>query len=117
MKIGYLKPVTCGKPQELYGEIKTLELNVQINCVPIPTKTKDTAPDYTIYAHDNIAIGAAWRKSKQQTGDTAFEFLSITIDDPCLSKALNVAAFQQENGTYEITWRRRQNSQKQNEVA
>jgi uncharacterized protein (DUF736 family) len=55
-----------------------------------------------------IPIGAAWRKRKSQIGDIDFEFLSMTIDDPSLTSGLNVAAFKNENGNWDITWRRRQ---------
>jgi len=110
-KIGYLKPTTDGNPQELYGEIKTLQLQLQINLVPVERKTKDAAPDYTIFANGDIEIGSAWRKVKQQVGDDPLEFLSITIDDPSMPNVLNVAAFKLESGMYEITWRRRQSQQ------
>ncbi len=116
-KIGYLKPVSDGTPQELYGEIKTLEFQHHINLVPVTSKTKDTAPDYKIFAQSDIEIGSAWRKTKQKSGEALLEFLTITIDDPSMPNALNVAAFKLENGTYEVTWRRRQLGQNQNETA
>ncbi|MGH1456564.1 MAG: DUF736 domain-containing protein [Alphaproteobacteria bacterium] len=116
-KIGYLKSVSDGNPQELYGEIKTLQLQLQINLVPIHQKTKASAPDYTIYAHGEIEIGSAWIKTKQKLGQSQLEFLSITVDDPSMPNALNVAAWKMDNGLYEITWRRRQSGQNQNEAA
>lgn len=91
-KIGYLKPVSDSNPQELYGEIKTLQLQLQINLAPVQHKTKDSAPDYTIYTHGDVEIGSAWVKTKQKLDHSILEFLSITIDDPSMPSALNVAA-------------------------
>ncbi len=55
-----------------------------------------------------IEIGAAWKKQKNQLGGAVLDFLSITIDDPSLASALNVAAFKNTNGDWDITFRRRQ---------
>lgn len=115
-KIGQLKPVSDTNPRELYGEIKTLQLQLQINCVPVMKKTKDTAPDYTIFASNDIEIGSAWIKSKQNVDGSVYEFLSITIDDPSMPSPLNVAAFKLDSGMYDITWRRRQSSQNQQDT-
>ena len=75
----------------------------------------DNAPDYAIVtassSGDEVQIGGAWKKTKEQIGDVTLEFLSITIDDPSLPNALNVAAFKNNDGNYDITWRRRQNNQ------
>lgn len=115
MKIGYLNPVLRGNYEELHGEVKTLQMQLKIKLIPNHLKNSDNAPDFNIctpaYSGDDVQIGAAWKKTKQQIGDVMLEFLSITIDDPSLPNALNVAAFKKDDGSYEITWRRRQNSQ------
>lgn len=115
MKIGYLDPVKRLDHEELHGEVNTLQMQLKIKLIPNFMKDSDTAPDYNIctpgYSGSDIQIGAAWKKTKQQIGDVAFEFLSITIDDPSFPNTLNVAAFKKDNGSYEITWRRRQNQQ------
>lgn len=115
MKIGYLNPVTRGNQEELHGEVKTLQMQLKIKLIPNHLKNSENAPDFNIctpsYSGDDVQIGAAWKKTKQQIGDVMLEFLSITIDDPSLPNALNVAAFKKDDGSYEITWRRRQNSQ------
>lgn len=119
-KIGYLKPVMSGNKEELHGEIKTLQMQLQIKLIPDSFKTNDNAPDYIIaavgYSGADIQIGAAWKKEKQKIGDVLLEFLSITIDDPSLPSALNVAAFKQQDGSYDITWRRRQKGQSTEET-
>jgi uncharacterized protein (DUF736 family) len=113
--IGYLKPIRNGASEELHGELKTLQLAVKLRFLPEPPKTNDLAPDYKIYAlgvtGEMTEIGAAWRKTKQQIGDVEFDFLSITIDDPSFPNTLNVAAFKNNQGGWDITWRRRQANQ------
>lgn len=115
MKIGHLNPVSRGNHEELHGEVKTLQMQLKIKLLPNHLKNSDNAPDFNVctpaHSGDDVQIGAAWKKTKQQIGDVMLEFLSITIDDPSLPNALNVAAFKKDDGSYEITWRRRQNSQ------
>ena len=113
-KIGYLKPVSNENVRELYGEIKTLQLQLQLNLVPVPNKSNFNAPDYNIYANSDIEVGSAWIKQKQLTDGSVIDFLSITIDDPSMPSALNVAAFKLDSGLYEISWRRRQANQNDN---
>ena len=111
MKIGTLKPVSVGTHEELHGEIKTLQMQLKVRFIPDRYKSSDNAPDYIICAQGDVQIGAAWKKQKQQIGDIDLEFLSITIDDPSLPNALNVAAFKNKEGGWDITWRRRQDGQ------
>lgn len=110
-KVGFLKPYNNGTYEELHGEIKTLQFQLKIKLIPDNMRTNDQAPDYTIIADapsgEDVEIGAAWLKSKQQNDGSVCEFLSLTIDDLSLPQALNVAAFKQDDGSYEISWRRR----------
>lgn len=111
MQIGKLKPVTTNFGQELHGEIRTLQMQIKLKLIPNRMKTSENAPDYIVCCpagNTDIPIGGAWLKRKSQIGDIDFEFLSITIDDPSLPNALNVAAFRNNDGDWEITWRRRQ---------
>ena len=109
--IGNLKPVRNGANEELHGEIKTLQFSVKVRLVPELIKTNDQSPDYKIFAFGSTGelteIGAAWQKTKQTPGEPDFEFLSITIDDMSFPNALNVAAFKNKQGGWDITWRRR----------
>lgn len=119
-KIGYLKPFYNGSIEELHGEIRTLQMQLRVKFIP-NNKTSDNAPDYAITAvgpnGSDVQIGGAWKKEKQQIGDVLLEFLSITIDDPSLPTALNVAAFKKDDGSYDITWRRRQANQTNEDAA
>ena len=114
-KIGYLKSFNNGTYEELHGEIKTLQFQLSIKLIPDNMRTNEKAPDYIVCANtnsgDDIEIGCAWKKRKEQIGDVSFEFLSIMIDDPSLPEPVNVAGFKQENGSWEISWRRRQAKQ------
>lgn len=115
-KIGYLKPTIVNGRQELHGEISTLQIHLKIKLIPNTNKTSDNAPNYIVSAvgmsGQDAEIGSAWKKTKQQIGDTTLEFLSITICDPSLP-ALNVAAFQNKEGGWDITFRHRQAGQNQ----
>ena len=110
-KVGYLKSFNNGAYEELQGEIKTLNLHLKIRLVRDNMRTNEQAPDYTILADtpsgEDVEIGAAWSKSKQQSDGSMLDFLSITIDDLSLPQSINVAAFKQNDGSYEISWRRR----------
>lgn len=113
-KIGTLRPVYSNNRETLVGEINTLQIQLPIALVPNAGKTNDDAPDYLIVSYANqgtgkeIEVGSAWLKRKTKIGDIDFEFLSITIDDPSLPSSLNVAAFKNNQGGWDITWRRRQ---------
>ena len=114
-KIGTLKSVMNNLHEELHGEIQTLKMQIKIKLIPIRLKSSDNAPDYVVCSLGNVGqdipIGGAWKKRKSQIGDVDLEFLSITIDDPSLQNSLNVAAFKNSQGDWDITWRRRQDKQ------
>lgn len=111
-KVGFLKPYNNGTYEELHGEIKTLQFQISIKLVPDNMRTNHNAPDYEIFSNtpsgEDIHIGAAWKKTKPKEDGSTLNFLSITIDDLSLPQAINVAAFKQSDGTWEISWRRRQ---------
>lgn len=114
-KIGNLKAVMNGSKEELHGEVTTLQMQLKIKLIPNTGKMNENAPDYIIaaagYSGADIPIGGAWKKTKSKIGDVEFEFLSITIDDPSLPNPLNVAAFKNNEGGWDITWRRRQTAE------
>lgn len=111
-QIGYLSSVhNDGQTEELEGEVKTLQIQLKIKLITNEKGMGEKAPHYIIfavgYAGDDIPIGGAWKKRKQRIGESDLNFLSLTIDDPSLPSALNVAAFENGTGTWAITWRRR----------
>ncbi len=50
-----------------------------------------------------VKIGALWEYSASGSGEV---FFSGRVDDPSLEKALDVALFRQEDGSYNVSWRR-----------
>ena len=71
------------------------------------------SPAYNIYGKSNsdgrVPIGAAWIKTLKRGPNSGEEFLTITIDDPSLPRALNLAAFKNaDTGLWDIMFRRRQ---------
>lgn len=120
-KIGFLTLYNNGNYEELQGEIKTLALQLNIKLVPDNMRTNTNSPDYIIYAdngnNEDIEIGVAWKKSKPKPDGEVFEFLSLSIDDMSLPETLNVAAFKNENGGYDISWRRRKQANNLNQSA
>ncbi|WP_156445372.1 DUF736 family protein, partial [Blastomonas sp. CCH5-A3] len=50
-----------------------------------------------------VKIGALWEYSSNETGEC---FLSGQIDDPSLSAPIPVAMFQQNDGSFNVAWRR-----------
>lgn len=111
-KVGFLKPYNNGSYEELHGEIKTLQFQIKIKLIADNMRTNPNAPDYEIFSNtrsgEDIHIGAAWKKTKKKEDGSTLEFLSITIDDLSLPQSINVAAFKQNDGSWDITWRRRQ---------
>lgn len=111
-KIGALKSANNGGLDEWQGEITTLHNHLSIRLAPTGNLPSGMAPAYKIFAFGSMGqeteVGAAWKKSKRKTDGTDFEFLSITIDDPSFPEKLNVVAFKNNQGSWDITWRRRQ---------
>jgi uncharacterized protein (DUF736 family) len=79
------------------GDVTTLTFNrsnVQLRPVE---KGSDKEPDYRVVAQTArgiVEFGAAWKR----TSEKGQEFLSVSIDDPSLSGALNAALFPAEDG-------------------
>jgi uncharacterized protein (DUF736 family) len=51
-----------------------------------------------------VEIGAAWLKKRKDGSGEAF--LTITLDDPSFDRPINIAAFPEKDGGYQISWRR-----------
>lgn len=117
MKIGTLKSQQINNRHEWHGRIQTLDVSIDIKLVPNAPKRSGGAPDFIIYAQStnglSIEIGAGWKKERVKEDGEVFEFISLTLDDPSLSRPLNVAAFKNEAGEWDITFRRRQNTKPQ----
>jgi uncharacterized protein (DUF736 family) len=108
-RIGFLKNVAIGSRVELHGEMQTMQMRLRIKLTENDNKPTERHPDYTVCAmgdHGDVPIGSAWKKTK--TGDASREFLSLAIDDPSFKTRLNIAAFKNNEGGYDLTWSRPQ---------
>jgi len=72
--------------------------------------TNERAPAFDVMAlsadrRSWVKVGALWEYSSNDTGEV---FLSGRVDDPSLDKPIDVAMFRQEDGAYNVAWRRPQ---------
>jgi len=74
------------------GRLRTLALDVELTIRPADKSDAENAPDYGIFAADDLEVGAAWSRSGEKAGD----YLSISIDDPTFTQPLRAALFQSE---------------------
>jgi uncharacterized protein (DUF736 family) len=89
------------------GDITTLTFhrnNVQLRPVD---KSSEDGPVYRVVAQTalgTVEFGAAWKRTSKNGQD----FLSVSIDDPALSGALNAALFRGETAeTAVLVWNRK----------
>jgi uncharacterized protein (DUF736 family) len=89
------------------GDVATLTFqrsNIELRPV---AKSTTEEPDYRIAVRSGertVEIGAAWKR----TSEKGQEFLSVLLDDPALSGALNAALFLDEGRrSATLVWRRK----------
>ena len=104
MNIGTLKKNEAGIHM---GRITTLSLAVFIALSPV-NSTNEKAPAFDVMAlaadkRSWVKVGALWSFTSNATGE---EFLSGRIDDPSMDKPIEVQLFRQEDGSYNVAWRR-----------
>jgi uncharacterized protein (DUF736 family) len=93
------------EPDTYVGEIKTLTLqrgNVEFRSVKKGNKQE---PDYRIVEVSDagpVELGAAWKR----TSKAGSAFLSVTLDDPALPRALNAALMTGEGEDAILIWSR-----------
>jgi len=106
MNIGTLKSNEDGIH---IGRITTLAFSAVIALREV-SSDNERAPAYDVMAlsadrRSWCKVGALWEYSSNDTGET---FLSGRIDDPSLEKPLDVALFRQNDGSFNVAWRRPQ---------
>ena len=83
------------------GVVKTLALNVKAK-ITRAEKENDKAPDYRIFV-GATELGAAWQK----TSGAGREYLSVKLDDPALTHALNCALMASgDSESFILVWSR-----------
>ncbi|UVO53724.1 DUF736 domain-containing protein [Sphingomonas sp. SUN039] len=91
------------------GRIETLQVAMTIALRPV-VSPNPKAPKFDVMALNAVAkvwvkVGALFALTSNSTGE---EFLNGRIDDPSLSEPIQVSAFRQEDGSYNIVWQRQQ---------
>jgi uncharacterized protein (DUF736 family) len=98
---------------QLQGYISTLQLKLQF-WLESSGMSKPNSPAYHIFCNSpggKTQVGAVWKKISQKPGHPPSEFMSMTFDDPSFAQALNVAAFPNQEGGWDVSFRRRQERQ------
>ena len=106
MNIGNLKLNEQGTP---VGRIVTLGFNAVVALREVASNN-EKAPAFDVMGLSAdrrtwVKIGALWEYSATGSGES---FYSGRLDDPALEKPLDVALFPQEDGSYNVSWRRPQ---------
>ncbi|MEM6409929.1 MAG: DUF736 domain-containing protein [Pseudomonadota bacterium] len=106
MNIGTIKP----NEQGIYiGRIQTMAFVATIALQAV-NSTNERAPAYDVMAlaadrRSWVKVGALWQYNSSETGEA---FLSGRLDDPSLDKPIDVAMFEQDDGSFNVAWRRPQ---------
>ncbi len=105
MNIGSIKQNDAGI---FMGRISTLAVAMTIALKPVRSHNPK-APAYEIHAltpsRTWVQVGALFELTSNNTGEA---FLNGRIDDPSLSTPLQISAFRQDDGSYNIVWQRQQ---------
>ena len=106
MNIGEIKLNANGN---FIGRIATFQLAMTIALRPVVSQNPK-APKFDIMALNLVAkvwvkVGAFFALTSNSTGE---EFLNGRIDDPSLPEPVQVSAFRQEDGSYNVVWQRQQ---------
>jgi uncharacterized protein (DUF736 family) len=85
------------------GTIRTLTISAKVQILANDRKQGESAPDFRIMV-GAVEIGAAWRKTKQGSGET---YLRVTLDDPTLPRPIWAALLEAtDDGVARLLWRR-----------
>ncbi|KCZ48501.1 DUF736 domain-containing protein [Hyphomonas sp. CY54-11-8] len=95
---------TFSKTEDSFvGTIRTMTINVKAKIVPNKDKSKESAPDYRVYA-GGAELGAGWMEEGK---DGAKRYLALKLDDPSFAGPIRAAFFENaEEGTGVMVWSR-----------
>ena len=110
--IGDMRQHTDDEAGKFDGSISTLGLSIQFELEPAKKSTNPNAPSHYVMAKGRgaraVQVGSAWLRTANRGPNEGSKFFSITLDDPSMPYALNVAAFRRDQSAiWDITWRRR----------
>lgn len=105
MNIGTVKQ---NKDGVYIGSVVTLAASMVIGLRPVDSNN-EAAPKYDIMGKNVagvfIPLGGLWEKNAASDGKP---FLQGSIDDPSLESPINIALFEQEDGSMNVAWSRPQ---------
>lgn len=103
MNIGSIKQNDSGV---FIGRVDTMTVAMTIALKPV-NSNNPKAPRFEIHAltpaRKWIQVGALFELFSNNTGEA---FLNGKIDDPSMNAPLQISAFQQDDGSYNIVWSR-----------
>jgi len=80
-----------------------MTINVKTKIVPNKDKSKDSAPDYRVYA-GGAELGAGWMEESKEDGTP---YLALKLDDPAFGGPMRAAFFENvKEGTGVMVWNR-----------
>ena len=113
MIVGKLELKTTSGDEVFEGFINTLDYSVSFEIHLAPESANPNAPTHVVFGWSKnktlIRIGAGWEKTIKRGPNEGSTFISLTIDDPSLKQAMNVAAFRTDKpGIWDVVYKRRQ---------
>lgn len=93
-------------PNGFTGSIKTLTLNTRVNIAFDEHKASENAPDYRVFAANNVELGAGWKRTAKN-GEQR-EYVSVKLDDPSFVAAIyaNLVQSEADENVYSLIWSR-----------
>jgi len=108
--IGELRSTDPASLKRLTGYLDHPEGRIVISVEGDPTLLDTRKPSHTIFQRSAsghpIEIGKAWLKTAKTGPNPNSRFFSMTIESPYMNLRLNVAAFANDSGSFDIVWRR-----------
>ncbi len=89
------------------GTIATLSLSHKVRFVANDNKKSEDSPDYFIKS-GRSDFGVAWKETKD--GDEPLDYVKVLLDGPMLSKPVNAALFDHDDGA-DLVWSRPKKAQ------
>jgi len=110
--IGDMRQHTDDEAGKFDGSLSTLGLSIQFELGPAKKSNNPNHPSHYVLAKGRggraVQIGSAWLRTSTRGENAGSKFFSITLDDPSMPYALNIAAFRRgQSLIWDITWRRR----------
>lgn len=90
-----------------HGHLRTLLYDIDLCLIPIDPGAATNAPDYRLHRgtdEDGPEVGAGWNR----TGERAGPYVSLSIDDPTLARAINAKLYQSslDGNVHRLMWDR-----------